>query len=214
VGHKARVTSIAFSRDGATLISGSEDGTALMWDVRGVLKPEIAKEADEERLWRLLASADSVAPYEAGCALAKRRDPAFISRHPQSIEAPDAATMKKINQYVADLNSDDFATREKAQSELSQLEDLAEAGLRKALADGLSPEARRRVKALLDKLEEAPPSAKTLQGLRSIESLESIATPEARRLLRKLADDFPSARLKREARASLERLARRNQPKP
>jgi WD40 repeat protein len=38
-GHQARVTSLVFARDGLTLISGSEDGTALVWDVTGKRRP-------------------------------------------------------------------------------------------------------------------------------------------------------------------------------
>src|SRR6516162_5408499 len=34
-GHKRRVTSLAFTADGRTLISGSEDTTALVWDLTG-----------------------------------------------------------------------------------------------------------------------------------------------------------------------------------
>ncbi len=34
-GHQGRITSLAFTADGRRLISGSEDGTALVWDVGG-----------------------------------------------------------------------------------------------------------------------------------------------------------------------------------
>jgi WD40 repeat protein len=32
-GHRGTVTSLAWSADGKTLVSGSNDGTALAWDV-------------------------------------------------------------------------------------------------------------------------------------------------------------------------------------
>lgn len=211
VGHQAQVTSIVFSRDGTTIISGSEDGTALVWDAAGVLKPEMARVADGEGLWRTLASEDAVAAFEAVCALAARGDVAFLSKRLKRVEVADAA---KIGRYLADLDSNEFATRERAERELGQLEELAESALHKALAERVSPEVRRRVEGLLTKLDASPPSAKTLQALRAIEALEHIATPEARQLFQKLADGAPEARLTREAKASLQRLARRENPTP
>jgi WD40 repeat protein len=38
VGHRGRVTSLAFSADGMRLLSGSEDTTALVWDVPRIVK--------------------------------------------------------------------------------------------------------------------------------------------------------------------------------
>ncbi|HEY7309480.1 MAG TPA: sigma-70 family RNA polymerase sigma factor [Gemmataceae bacterium] len=211
VGHQAQVTSIVFSREGSTLISGSEDGTALVWDAAGVLKPEVAGGTDGEGLWRTLAGADAVAAFEAVCALAARREVAFFSKRLKRVEAPNAA---KIGRHLADLDSNEFATRERAENELAQLEELAEPDLRKALTKSVSLEMRRRIEHLLAKLDANPPSAKTLQALRAIEALEHIATPEARQLLRKLADGYPAARPTRAAKAALERLAKRAAAKP
>jgi hypothetical protein len=205
VGHQNLVTSIVLSRDGNTIISGSDDGTGLIWDVRGVLKADIVREADEETLWRRLANEDATTAYEAICALAKRKDVAIFSRRLQRVEVPNAA---KMRQHVADLDSPDFTIRERAESELGRLEELAEPELRKTAAKSVSPEVRRRAKSLLAKLDAEPPSAKPLQAMRGIEVLERIATPEARQLLLKLADGAPSSRLTREAKASLKRLAR------
>ena len=51
-------------------------------------------------------------------------------------------------------------------------------------------------------------------GLRAVEVLERIGTPEARQVLAKLADGAPEARLTQEAKASLQRLAKRSAPGP
>ena len=39
-GHTGSVHSVAFSRDGATLASGAQDGTMLLWDVARLIEPE------------------------------------------------------------------------------------------------------------------------------------------------------------------------------
>jgi hypothetical protein len=49
-----------------------------------------------------------------------------------------------------------------------------------------------------------------LRTLRAVEILEQVATPEAVRLLGRLAAEDPGARRTREAKAALERLRSRN----
>jgi len=85
---------------------------------------------------------------------------------------------------------------------------LAEPALRQALSADPSPEARRRIEGLLEKLAKPLALPETLRGVRAVESLEHIATPEARQVLQKLADGAPAS-LTREAKAALERLAKR-----
>jgi hypothetical protein len=172
-----------------------------VWDVTGVLKPQTAK-ATNETLWQDLASEDAVAAYEAVCALAGRKDVAFLASRVRPVEATSA---DKISQLVADLDNREFAVRERARRALEEVEELAQPQLRKAMAESASLEVRRRVETLLSKLEASPPSAKTVQAIRAVEALERIATPEARQLLKKLANGAREARLTHEAKASLER---------
>jgi hypothetical protein len=53
-----------------------------------------------------------------------------------------------------------------------------------------------------------------LRELRAIEVLERLGTPEARQALETLAKGVPEARLTQEAKASLERLAKRSIARP
>jgi WD40 repeat protein len=50
LGHEGPVTSLAFSADDQTLVSGSDDTTALVWDLRGIR--DARKLQQPEREWR------------------------------------------------------------------------------------------------------------------------------------------------------------------
>jgi hypothetical protein len=79
--------------------------------------------------------------------------------------------------------------------------------LRRALEKPPSLELRRRVKELLDGLNQLP--AEQVRGIRAVEVLEHTGSSEAPQVLRSLAQGTPEARLTREAKASLKRLAKR-----
>jgi HEAT repeat protein len=121
---------------------------------------------------------------------------------------------EQLARLIAALDSDEFETRESASKELANLGGLAEAVLRKALDGKPSPEVRRRVEDLLGQLEGKAEDPQERRLLRAIEVLERLGTPEARRLLDKLAKETTGARAAREAKASMERLdkARRGGP--
>jgi hypothetical protein len=116
---------------------------------------------------------------------------------------------ERLRRLLADLESEQFAVREKAQADLEELGDLTEPALRKVLADKPALEMRRRVQAVLERLHAPVKQPELLRALRAVAVLEDIATPQARRLLEELAAGTPEARLTREARAALERLQRR-----
>jgi hypothetical protein len=73
-----------------------------------------------------------------------------------------------------------------------------------------SLEARRRMERLVDALEYHRLPAAVRHTQRSVQVLETIATPAARALLKKLATGAAGARQTREAREALERLEQRN----
>jgi hypothetical protein len=78
----------------------------------------------------------------------------------------------------------------------------------KALEAQPSAEQRRRIEALLAS-SRVVPSPEKLRQLGAVEVLELTALPDAREPLGTLAKGAPEVRLKREAEASLERLAKR-----
>jgi RNA polymerase sigma factor (sigma-70 family) len=204
-GHTS-VTSLAFSPDGRTLSTGMADGTALTWNV----KPNFAKSLPAkglERLWTDLASQDSAKAYQAICTLAAFPGTSlpFLGKQLQSAKPVDT---KRIERLIADLDDGQFGVRAQATKELEALAEHAVPALRKALAGKPSVEVRRRLEALLDRLEAVGPSAETIREVRVVEALEWIGNAEARRLLDKLAAGPPETRLTQEAKSAARRLAK------
>jgi WD40 repeat protein len=230
--HHEATHSVALSPDGRLLAAACWEKTVNVWDVSAVtgrpvpdLPPardgertgSAAQPPDQagkltgeelERLWSQLAGGDAQRAYRAVWALAEapRQAVPFLAKELKPDALPDP---KRTAQLLADLDSNDFAVRQKAAEELQGLGELAELALRRELEKPGSAEVRQRVEKLLEKLRETPPPAERLRGFRAVEALEHAGTPEARRLLRALAEGAPEARLTQEARFALERLARR-----
>jgi WD40 repeat protein len=208
-GHEAEVTTVAFSPDRRQILSCAADGECYLWDLQA--KSAAGPRATLGGLWTDLTGADAGRAHRAVRALAV--DPGaveFLRRKLLPPVPPEAARMAKL---LADLDSDSFDAREEAGRELERLGELAEAPLRKALAGQPSPEARRRMGALLEALNEEGTPA-TLRTSRAMAVLEYAATPEAHQLLETLTRGVPESRLTREAKEALGRLSGRRSLQP
>src|SRR5207249_3679039 len=97
-----------------------------------------------------------------------------------------------------------------ATEELIMQCDLVEPALRRALTNLPTHEVRQRLEHVLHTREDALYCSRNLRLLRAIEVLENIGTSEARKVLEVLAAGTPQFRITREARESLDRLARRS----
>ncbi|HEV3261052.1 MAG TPA: hypothetical protein VG013_29645 [Gemmataceae bacterium] len=113
----------------------------------------------------------------------------------------------RLHRWIGELDDARFAVRAKATAALEKLGESAEPALRRALRGRLSLEQRTRVEQVLTRLEQGRPER--LRKLRSLEVLEDIGSPQARKVLQALAGGAPEAPLTREAKVSLERLAKR-----
>jgi len=117
---------------------------------------------------------------------------------------------KRIRQLIGELDSDKFAVREAAFKALQDLGLEAEPAFRKALQENPSAEVQKRIDALLSgPPPRTAPSPDMLRRLRAITALEQVGSEEARQVLLILANGAPGALLTREAKAALDRLAKR-----
>jgi RNA polymerase sigma factor (sigma-70 family) len=206
-GHTGPVHALAFSSDGRRLASGGDDTTILGWDVAGppLAKPLSEKEVDD--LWADLSGEDAAKAHRAiwTLAAAPRQALPLFQQHLKPAAAPTADVREQFTQLLADLDSDEFVTRQKTDAKLKKLEPAVEPLARQALQGNLSVEVRRRVERLLSRIEKEE-EAGWIRTVRVLESVEHIATPEARQMLHILASGAADARLTREANAALARI--------
>ncbi len=208
-GHASFVFALKFSPDGKRLYSGSGDTTVLVWEVRKLLgrTAVAARKLDADQLvkrWDDLGGMDAVRGNDAVRALAGSPKEA-VALLAERLKAP--AALKDLARHIADLGFDNVTIRDQAEGVLADLGGLAEAELRKALAANPPAEVRQRIEALLKRLETGPGTYDGRRAVRVVDLLEDIGTAEARQLLERLAKDYDSVRLGREARAALKRLA-------
>src|SRR5262249_21378513 len=147
-----------------------------------------------QALWSDLAGNDGAKVHRAVWALAG--DPARgVPLLAEGVGPVVAADAKGTGRLIAELGSRRFSGREKGARELEDLGEAAHPALRAVLAGSPALEIRRRVERLLER----PPGVRPAAS-RAIEVLEHSGTPEARELLRRLAQGLPDAGLTREAR--------------
>jgi hypothetical protein len=201
-GHTGAVVSLCFAQGSRLLVSGSADTTALLWNVLGDTPPP----RNFARLWEDLGSSDARRAFLAISAWS--RSGALGVRHLEARLRPvPPVDVKHLARLLADLDGDTFAERERASRALAELGERIGPDLERALKKRPSAEMRRRLLRLLDQMQDRPFAGEELRAWRALEILEQMVSPEAERLLARLADrGAVAARFTREARIVLGRL--------
>lgn len=206
-GHGDFVYDLAFTPDGSRLISVSHDHTGLIWDVTpsaftdrkaGPLAPKELADA-----WDRLTAPDPVRGWRAVGDLvgSPAEAVAFLGDRLKS-PVPTAADLDRIEKQ---LDAVAFADREKASAELDAFGPNAVAAVKARLKTTESPEAAKRFTDFL-KRHAGGASPIVLRETRGVTILEAIGTPEARKVLGRLAGSRPGDHLAVEAAAALARL--------
>ncbi len=222
--HQGLVQSLAFSPDSRTLATGGSDGTVLLWDLAAPLPalpprvgegtgggPAALAARDLQQTWSVLADADARRAYQAMLKLVAAPQSAlpFLQRQLQPVP-PQRIEPSMIQQWIAQLDHDNFWKREEASRELEHAGKAARPALFKAREHTRSLEVRRRVEQVLEKIDRPDPAPDMVRPLRVLEVLERIGTREARQILAALAGGKPDAELTLEARAALDRLEKQS----
>jgi RNA polymerase sigma factor (sigma-70 family) len=200
----ATVYGLTFTPDGRGLVSAHDDGTALVWD----LIPRSLTAANAVKRWDELASDDAAVAHRAVWALASDPAAAVAMLGEKLKPIPKPVKARATTAIIAELDHPNFQTRDAARRELIGRVEVDSDLLSAALAKATSAEVR---KQLSDVLQSHPGpwprfDAQDLRRIRAIGVLVAIGTPEARRVLKALADGDPYAFLTRTAQAASRRL--------
>jgi hypothetical protein len=205
---------LTLTPDGRTLIAGGMDGGLNYHDLapEDWSAPTGWKAADYQRAWQTLAGEDAVRGYAAVWDLSSLRDEsvAFLGKQMKATEPAGPA----VRRLIADLDSNDFSTRQAAQKELAKFGGAVEAELREASRKASSKEVKLALAKLLADLERGGPGGEQVRQGRALTVLERIGTPAAVGVLKRLAAGAPGASLTEEARRALARLTHRQPLKP
>ncbi len=163
---------------------------------------------DLEQTWESLGGSDAEEAHLAAWSMIRLGDTAvkWIDNRVQ----PAVIREKQILDLIDQLDDDEYTTRERASFKLQSLREAARPYLRKAMAvDGVSEETRLRCEKLLRHPVNPLRSVTLWRPLRSLMVLEHIGTPEAVRVLMKLASGSRGPAITESAIGALGRLGER-----
>jgi RNA polymerase sigma factor (sigma-70 family) len=209
-GGMPNVYCVVFAPDGKTLVSSSQNGPVLFWDL-GAATPDEKAQAEKltakeaERLWDELKADDAGQAWHAMKVL-RATPKVALACLSEKLKPAVGADEEKTNKLIADLDADDFKRRDAARQELEKLGELAEPVLRKALRGNPSLEVAKRIEQVLQKISKLTVNPEKIRDLRAIELLERMNSDGAEVLLNRIAVGVETALLTRQAKASLERI--------
>jgi WD40 repeat protein len=211
-GHRGSAAGLAFTPDGKTLTSAGNDTTVVFWDLQRCFDMDapatVPQDPEMAQLWKELAADDAESAFRAMQRLAELPKQALPLLKDQLKPVPPV-DKERLAKLVADLEHVRFDQRKRAAAELEKLAELAEPALKARLADEPSLDLKQRLDKLLEQLAGPATVPEHVRAMRGIETLELIATPEARQLVEKMTEGAPESRVTRAAKATLERMTRK-----
>jgi len=213
--HRDGIDAVEFSPDGKFLITTGRDSMKILWNWRrlaGLAREGDAKVSDKElaTAWEDLTSPDTRKGYRALVTLTDADDKA-VTLLRQRLRPATTAERQHWRKWIADLDNSNFAVREKTSRALSELGIESERFLRRAAAEKVSLETRRRLEQILASDEMKRISGDSLRKIRATQVLEAIGTPAARELLEAWSGGAADAWLTQEAKSALRRKEWRSQ---
>ncbi|HYV38866.1 MAG TPA: PQQ-binding-like beta-propeller repeat protein [Gemmataceae bacterium] len=194
---------LAFSPNGRVLASSGGDSSILLWDMTGGAKAANLDAKELDRLWSDLASdAVKAEPALWALALSPKQSLPFLQEHLKPVAPADAQQIAKL---VADMDSEQFAVRQKAAAALEKLGEAAEPAVHKIMTGNLTLEVRQRLHQFIEKR-----GNELVHKFRAIEALEQMGTPQSLQLLETIAKNAVQPRASEAAQAALKRLAKRS----
>ncbi|HZT82030.1 MAG TPA: hypothetical protein VFA26_17520, partial [Gemmataceae bacterium] len=201
LGEEGGVTTKALNEEGAVTGALNETGAGAP---TVQVKPESKDLSDKQMAsaWADMAAADKAKAVQ-GCAIlySARKAVPFLKGH-LTFKTPEVDE-KRLAKLIADLDSDTFTVREKAEADLAAMGQAAVPALEKAMKDSASTEVRMRARRLLDK---AKTSSLQAQAERGLQVLVALRTKEARELLETLANGAEKEWMTSAAKDALKRM--------
>jgi hypothetical protein len=201
------VTTRALGEEGAMTRRRGEDGGPIGPVVPVAPNTTDLNDKQLESTWKDMADKDAAKGVQA-CAIlygAKNAVPFLKERLTLKAMKLPEADAKTVAKLIADLDDDEFATRDKASMELAKLGTTVEAALEAALKTAKSNEQRMRLERLLEKLKDV---SVLTQARRGVEVLVALKSKEAKEVLENLAKGTEGDWLTQAAKGALERMSK------
>jgi WD40 repeat protein len=210
-GHTGWVWGVAQAPDQRYVASAGADGRLIVWDFgRSVEKTSSLDSGKRDSCFEELSREDAIHALEAIDTLAA--DPPgtlpYLRKRLSAVKPKGKLAPDRVNRLIADLDSEEFSTRERASEELERAGAQVEGAIGAALENPASAEARRRLMRILARLRPNTLPPEELQILRGVQTIERIGTADARKTLEALTTGGGNPRLIQEATQALERLNR------
>ena len=189
--HMDSIRRLMFSGDSKLLVSAGNDTLVYLWDVADPVAAKMELESRALDSFRAaMADTDGLAADQAIRSMIASPTTA-VPYLKQRLRVITLADRKAIDQWIIDLDSEQFRVRDRAGKALEDAGDAALPALTKAAETAKTEEVRSKAALILKKIgpgDDPAISKVGRQAVRAVEVLERIGTPEALIVLADLAE--------------------------